>query len=105
MKNKRLYTKEEDEFIIENYKSMTYKEMAKILQREEYSLQKRARKLGISKVNTNIGFTEIVLKDNDEPEVWKDIPGYEGIYMVQIMVWFYLSKGKTKMVIYEDQEF
>lgn len=82
MKNKRLYTKEEDEFIIENYKSMTYKEMAKILQREEYSLQKRARKLGISKVNTNIGFTEIMLEDNDEPEVWKDIPGYEGIYMV-----------------------
>ncbi len=78
----RIYTQEEIEFIKENYKTMTYPEIAKILGRDNRSVKYKVTELGLKKRCNNL---------EDKPdclygEIWKDVPNYEGYYKVSSMV-------------------
>jgi len=43
------WTRKEEDTLIKNYKTKTYKEISKMIKRTDVSIQKKARKLGIKK--------------------------------------------------------
>lgn len=76
------YTEKEKQFIIENYNKMTYAEISKFLGRTKDSVQICAERMGLRKNRRETGSIDVEPSNNDEPEIWKDVEGYEGIYMV-----------------------
>lgn len=78
----RPYTQEELDFIRENYQSMTYEEIGKIIGRTKGAVQIKATKIGLSKNDGTIGYYEIDKTIEGEPEVWREIPGYDGRYRI-----------------------
>lgn len=76
------YTQEELDFIRNNYKTMTYEEIGKQIGRSKSSIQEKVARLGLRKNNGSIGFEQIKLNSDQEPEIWKDVKGYEGRYKV-----------------------
>lgn len=77
MKRKH-YTQNEIEFIKENAETMSFAEIARRMGRPRKGLSWKARQLGFFKIYQ----TECENTESTDGEVWKDIEGFEGLYMV-----------------------
>lgn len=80
------YTREEEDFIRKNFQTMTCEEIADRLGRKKAGIQKKAERLGLIKI--------LERKYDLEPfenELWRDVPNYEGLYMVS-------SIGRVKSI-------
>lgn len=80
------YTQEEIEFLKKNYKSMPHNEIASELGRTINSVRGKLHSLELKKWNFKRGETN---PESMEDEIWKDVPNYEGLYMVS-------NKGRIK---------
>lgn len=71
------YTEREDDFIKANYKTMSLSDMAKFLNRTEWSIKRRANRIRCYRISPKTIFAGSL-----DGEEWRDIPGYEKLYKV-----------------------
>ena len=78
MNKKKRFTEKERKFIQQNYTKLSYRQIGDAIGRSSDSVQKYAKRIGISKIES----VELNVGNENEPEIWMDIAGYDGKYKI-----------------------